>query len=256
MFLHRSYFDASYNGQPSGGSYAVAGWLATGERWNSFASQWQAVLNEFSVPYMHMKEFAHFRGPYQNGWKNEEEKRREFIRKLNTVIAHHQTASFVCLIDRDKFEKANQEFELREYFGNEFALCGLSCVQQIYKWLKEQNKLPSADSIFEDGDERGKLTDLLKMRGYPEPAYRPKFDKTTPAGIIPGMLPLQAADMLAYEARLNFDKYGDAEAAMKQYRKSFLALADSSDGQGEWIEWKEEDIRENCQQLGLKKRAK
>jgi hypothetical protein len=61
-------------------------------------------------------------------------------------------------------------------------------------------------SIFDDGDERGELTKLMKIRGYPEPVYQPKIDKVTPVGIIPGRFPLQAADMLVYEARLNYQQ--------------------------------------------------
>ena len=200
--------------------FAVAGWAATGEHWDAFVSDWQAILSRFAVPYMHMREFAHSRGPFEKGWKEDEPKRRAFIDELNTAISSHKTASFVCFIDRDEFEKANHEFKLGEDFGNESALCGLSCVQQVYKWLREQSMLPSADCVFEDGDERGRLTEIMKSRGYPDPVFGPKMEMQTPVGIIPGVLSLQAADMLAYEARLNYDRYGDAELALEDYKNA------------------------------------
>jgi hypothetical protein len=251
VFFSSAYFDASSNGQTSGGSFVVAGWLATGEQWDTFGVAWQKVLDKYGVPYMHMKEFAHSVGAFADGWKGDESKRRSFIQDLNSVIAFHRTASFVCAVNRPEFESLNDEFRLREYFGNEYAFCGMTCVQQVYKWLTERGLPASAECVFEDGDERGRLTELMKSRGYPEPVFRPKRDRITPVGIIPGRVPLQAADMLAYELHLNYDRYG--EDAPEVLRKSFLKLAESTDHRGFWAKLTADKLRENARDLDLER---
>lgn len=243
-----AYFDSSF--QPTGGSFVVAGWLATGEQWGAFNLAWQSTLDRFGVPYMHMREFAHWRGPFENGW-NDETKRRAFLNDLNRVIAAHRTSSFVCSILRADFETANKEFRLQEYFGNEYALCGLTCVQQVHRWLTERSLQAPAEYIFEDGDERGKLTALMESRGYPSPVYRPKKDRVTPIGTIRGLLPLQAADMLAYELRLNYDRYGEDD--LSSFRKSFVKLAESADHQGFWAKFSQDDLRENARMLKIER---
>src|ERR1700691_3026173 len=53
------YFDTS--GKASSASaieLVVSGFVSTRKKWNRFEEQWQAVLEEFEVPYFHMKEFG------------------------------------------------------------------------------------------------------------------------------------------------------------------------------------------------------
>jgi hypothetical protein len=56
--------------------------------------------------------------------------------------------------------------------------------------------------IFEDGDNgKGELQKILSEQGYPDPIFRPKRDRVhRKSGIITkAVIPLQAADLLAYE---------------------------------------------------------
>jgi hypothetical protein len=93
----------------------------------------------------------------------------------------------------------------------------------------------------------------MKSRGYTEPVYRPGRDQKTSACIILGQSPLQAADMLAYELRLNYDRHGDQheDDSALPYRKSFLALANSANHQGFWARVTREEMEAIGANLGL-----
>jgi hypothetical protein len=99
--------------------------------------------------------------------------------------------------------------------------------------------------IFEDGDERGRLTWLMEASGYPAPIFAPSRDKITQMGLIPGMIPLQAADFAAYELRKSWDDFGDMVEVWR-YRKSFQGIGKATKGEGYWGQIKLEDLRKVC----------
>jgi hypothetical protein len=127
------YSDCSRSGQ-NDGITVVSGWLSSGELWLGFESAWAMVLQRFEVPYFHMKEFAHSTGAFETGWKGENEKRQRFIEALLAVIDQYALASVASMIDRKTFDDVNQEFQVREYFGTEYALCARLCVAETARW--------------------------------------------------------------------------------------------------------------------------
>lgn len=250
----KAYFDGSHNGRSSGGSVAVSGWLSTGERWAGFDVEWQSILNKYEVPYFHMKEFAHSVGAYKHGWKSNEQKRRAYIEELILAISHHAIASFSCLVERSVFDEVDREYCVREHYGNEFALCGRVCVAKVRTWL-DWNGFgnEAAQYVFDDGDERGRLTWLMESDGYPSPIFAASRDRKTKDGsIVRGMLPLQAADLPAYEMRKGFDDFGDTELLeeVSRYRQSFRAVA-AALNQGEWGRCTADDLRGFCIQRSV-----
>ncbi|WP_041839559.1 MULTISPECIES: DUF3800 domain-containing protein [Acidobacterium] len=251
-----AYFDCSHNGKGSGGSVAVSGWLSSGERWEQFDYEWDQILEEFQVPYFHMKEFAHSVGAYSQGWKGENGKRAEFIQRLVAAISRNAMAGFACLVERNVFDRVNEEFQVREYYGNEYALCGRICVSQVRHWLDERGDKNGVHHIFEDGDERGRLSWLLESDGYAAPVFFPGKDRIAKDGsLIRGLLPLQAADLAAYEMRKAFDDFGDAQVLeeVARYRKSFRAVAGALD-QGQWGRCSAEDLRHFCNVRAVERR--
>lgn len=239
------YFDASHSGQ-NDGVMVVSGWLSSVERWLQFETDWRLVLAKFDVPYFHMKEFAHSVEAFAVGWKGQDAKRELFIRALLAVIKDHVMASFSCLIENCIFEQVNHEYQVREYFGNEYALCGRVCIAEVGKWMRPRGYEQAAEFVFEDGDPRGRLTWLMESQGYPAPLYRPSRDRIAKDGtIIRGLLPLQAADFAAYELRKGWDDFGDTDEVWC-YRKSFIGIGQVASGQGSWSKLSADDLRETC----------
>lgn len=248
------YFDCSRSGQ-GGGIVVVSGWLSTVERWERFTVDWKLVLAKFNLPYFHMKEFAHSRGAFDSGWKGENSKRELFIRSLLGVIQDHVKASFSCMVEGQVFDGVDKEYEVRENFGNEFALCGRTCVADVNKWARANGYGLPVEYVFEDGDNRGKLTQLIESTGYPSSIFRPSRDRVaTDGAVIRGVVPLQAADFAAYEIRKAWDDFGDTEEVWK-YRKSFLGIGQIAGGRGTSGQYTANDLREVCKTAGIARRT-
>lgn len=250
------YSDCSRSGQNDGVT-VVSGWLSSGELWLGFESDWATVLRRFDVPYFHMKEYAHSTGAFETGWRGENEKRQRFIEALLAVIDRYALASFASMIERKTFDEVNREFQVREYFGTEFAICARLCIAEANRWMREHAYEPPPEYVFEDGDPRGRLTWLLESIGYPPPSYKPSRDRLAKDGtMIRGLLPLQAADFAAYELRKNWDDVGDITdpAELERYRKSFRGIGRVSKGEGFWGCCTADDLRQMCGDIGVTRR--
>ena len=112
----KGYFDESGkedDPQFSDSAISVAGYVTTVDSWRDIEARWKAVLDrpEFSVPYLHMKEFAHFKpgSPFES-WKGDEPRRAEFISALARVIRQSDlvgAGSIVRVPDLAKFNNDN-----------------------------------------------------------------------------------------------------------------------------------------------------
>jgi len=244
LVMLRPYFDCSRSGQGDG-VVVVSGWLSSVDRWLRFETDWKLTLAKFDVPYFHMREFAHSAGAYSSGWKGENNKRELFVRALLEIISDYGLASFSCLIETSVFDKIDKEYEVREFFGNEYALCGRTCVAEVTRWSQANGYGVPDEFVFEDGDERGRLTWLMEASGYPAPIFKPSRDRITQVCTVRGQLPLQAADFAAYELRKSWDDFGDT-AEVWRYRKSFQGIGKATKGQGYWGQIKPEDLRRVC----------
>lgn len=68
------------------------------------------------------------------------------------------------MVETSVFNEVNKEHQVRETFGNEFALCARTCVADVNKWLRANGYELPVEYVFEDGDERGKLTHLSRAQ--------------------------------------------------------------------------------------------
>jgi hypothetical protein len=61
----KGYFDNSGDAEdPQHTVMTVGGFIATQSQWADFEIRWNANLHKYSLPYLHMKEFAHFIKPF------------------------------------------------------------------------------------------------------------------------------------------------------------------------------------------------
>jgi hypothetical protein len=78
------YFDASGSEDDLPAS-VVAGFIQSVNAWAQFTDQWQEMLDDFRVPYLHMKEFNHSVKAFAD-WKGDGKKRAAFIESYR----HHR----------------------------------------------------------------------------------------------------------------------------------------------------------------------
>jgi hypothetical protein len=227
----------------------VAGYASTVGAWESFDWNWKLVLAKYSLPYFHMKEFAHFKGPFK-GWEQKEGTRRNLLADLAGVIHSHVLFGVACGVRYDVFQKVNLDYVLSEVFGCEYAMCGRDCVAQASKKLVALGyEGQPIRFVFEDGDEgKGHLMHVLERDKKLLPIFEPSLPGKREGH--PGLTPLQAADFAAYEL-LKAIKQGKKQSPFSEFRKSLQILVNDNNW---WGEYKERDLLHMCEAGGIAKR--
>jgi hypothetical protein len=220
----------------------VAGLISTTARWKIFETDWRIALASFGVPYFHMKEFAHSRGPFSD-WKGQSQRTR-FLRTLIDIIASNVECGVGMLLPTHIFRSVDKIFCLSEELRNPFSACAVMCIvhgQRVMKTTEMQY-------FFECGDVgRGDLEQILLKHGHPIPLFQPSRDR----GQIRGVVPLQAADFLAYELLKSY-KIGESEPEWK-HRES--AKEFHKRVRGDYKKYSEVDLIQFCMKLSIPQRA-
>ena len=189
-----AYFDESGTGTQSP-MMAVAGFVARSSVWTDvFEPAWRAILDREGVSYFHMTDFENYRGEY-TGWERDRHER--FIKDLITVIRTAQPYGVGMTLDLVAFRELESELRAVDV-RKPYHLCAQWCVALL---LIVPEELKPVAWMFEEGAEgTGDLKAGLEQLSarLPEP-----FPRISPLafGKKQEHLPLQAADLLAYEIR-------------------------------------------------------
>lgn len=233
------YGDAS--GKEKDSILAVGGVVGRIDEWLAFEPEWNAVLNEFEVPYFHMREFAHSVEAYKTGWKEKEDKRRAFIDALVKVLLRHAGYWMGACVVRSDYLKVDTDYRLHESY-HPYTLCARYCVDQATAWRDIHWPTVPIKYVFESGDPHpGQLRDAVVRAYGVEPIFRKRDN-----------VPLQAADFAAYEVlkmyrRLTVETDRLYETARKSFRRWWEIP-------GKWGQMEEKDLRVLCRVANIQRR--
>ena len=200
------YFDASGSAEdPSTGILTLAGYVATVEQWAKFERAWESVLSEEGVPDFHMAHFAHSKGAFSEGWKNNEKRRRSFLEKLVTVIEASIEKGFTTSMRLTDFAVVNSEYQLQEQISGPYGLCASMIAAKVRGWIGEKHGDEPTAYFFEYGDAHQQDVKRVMARdtvGFGQPPEFPrKRWQERPDGTTYYLRPFEAADFAAYEIR-------------------------------------------------------
>lgn len=182
----------------------IAGLIATVASWETFERKWKATLEVFKLPYFHMKEFAHSEQTFRD-WKGKEAKRRKLFGKLMMHMETAYSMPFGAIIPMEDFRSFTKEQQ--GYFHDPYFLCFQSLVAACSSIL-EFRKVPDEEKIgliFSDQVEfRRRALQIYKnvehadfyVRRSTPPIFRDMRE----------VVPLQAADIIAYEMHKEFER--------------------------------------------------
>ncbi|MGD0548630.1 MAG: hypothetical protein ABR991_12480 [Terracidiphilus sp.] len=208
----------------------VCGYVASIAQWERFEIDWKILLAKYDVPYFHMKECAQFKGPFAK-WKSNQSDRSYFLRDAAQIIRMNTQHGFISLLSHDIFEEADRLYHFRKVFKTAYSLAGRCCIESAYEWRKNTTEgALDIEFVFEDGcSDKGSLINAMSsyLPRRNVPSFRPSRDsepsKECPEGRI-GIIPLQAADFLAYENRKALVDLNLLKSGQRKFRKSILAL--------------------------------
>jgi len=246
MAMFVAYFDES--GSPDDTcALVVAGLVASTEQWIHFERNWNDVLAEFGVAALHMKHYAHSIGEFK-GWKGDK-KRDRFMEKLLSIMkvrVQHTVATAVLM---DDYRKLNEKYQLTECF-KPYTIVATTCIAKVKKWAA-QSKVDETlvDYVFEMGaKDRGDMIDFARVQKMPNISFFPK-EKA---------VPLQAADLLAYE-HLNANRtllQGKIKR-LADLRYPFRTLNELPNNNGkDWGVFGEDNLEQFCINASIPKRKR
>lgn len=249
MAALKGYFDDSGNPADRNHSFfAIAGYVAEAPAWRKFETEWLTVLQDFSVPYLHMKELHFGKGAFAEWDKTVpaiRERITEFLVGLIQVISNVGLRGFGAVISLKDLKRFNAEKELQinpkalAIYGSAIELRRIYPSEDIEILVDRMTGAHEAIGIAE----RYGKTDRYypAMRNFP--AFMPLAKNgNTGSRNTPG---LQAADFLAWEIRKNWE-----------LKKTWLEEFDPQPGDRKWgnslLQWFLVDRIQHIKRHGLK----
>jgi hypothetical protein len=199
MAALKGYADDS---QRTGRIWTIAGYIGDDRKWDEFENQWMIVLAKHDVPYFHKKEFGQPNGVYAKWYPMEDhyEEIAAFYRDLTQIIIDCWLSPFFSTVRIDDLERFNAETgqKLEPY-----PLAAYGCMLGI---AKEYDHI---SEVFFDRVEKV-ISKLGKAEAYAESdrLYWKSLERVGLIGLQKAvtfreLLPLQAADLLAWEIQRN-----------------------------------------------------
>ncbi|MBI3934370.1 MAG: hypothetical protein HY316_06730 [Acidobacteria bacterium] len=197
LAMFTAYFDAS--GTEKSLVLAVGGFLATAEMWGEFEQQWLARLREDNLEYFHTTEFNSSQGQFKIGWRGNEKRRSDLIADLVKIIRDNVNGKYGSVVIADSL-KALSKAQREQLHICSYSLAGRHAAGLVRRWASSWSG-PDPEIVFEEGT-RGR--DLLEKRlardGFTTYHFRPKKNRFDKSGrLVKAAIPLQAADLMAYE---------------------------------------------------------
>ncbi len=221
-----AYFDESGT-HASAPVVAVAGFISTVERWRNLEREWSTVLRMYKLEYFHMTDFENRWGPYRDWDKG---KRETIIKRLLGIIKQYALSGFSAAVVRGDYERLREEHPGR--WVTPYGVCAAWCLRDVADWLESSNRDEYAGYVFERGfrgaghmaEAFGRASDEVRR------AYR--FDALSFADKR-AVIPLQAADILAYEVCKQVLRRTGADG--RPTRKSAVRLGSSIPLRGKYF---------------------
>jgi hypothetical protein len=165
--------------------------VATTQAWTRLERQWRAILRDFDVSVLHMRNFAHFRGEF-SGW--DDVRRRSMLGQLlpamNQAVSAYIGESLILPSDW-----RNQPRARRDMLGDPYHGCLIYCFQ-ILSSLEHSAADKVNVVVAEHPEFSARAAEIFRQA------------KQLPTGVrlgtltlaSPGEMPaLQVADLVAYE---------------------------------------------------------
>ena len=207
---------------------SVAGYITTAINWQKFEKRWKKTLEKHKVRFLHMKDFAPFNPPFDifkdKLTGKEKPERKLFLQTLIKVMKKSELQGIVSIVKLDDLRRFNQE---RNVNVDALALNLFTCMiftGQLFPKTDENkiiemviDKLEKASLVIDKAKEYAK-TDLL----FADDCRHIDLHPLHPDLKYEDVIPMQAADFLAWEARDDIDtksgwwaKYKDVEDIKK-----------------------------------------
>ena len=203
-----AHFDDS--GQGHGPIFVMAGFVSTVEKWRVFVEQWDAALKLHpSIDYFKMREEANLQGQFERFDPAERDKR---LRLFNQIIADNATFGIASITPTQDFYAVLKNKYSKSLDNPKYP----AAVDNIIDTLVYMRKLVLAGKVTHVFDEMDKATfreilniwSVFKRQNVGRQLAR-RMGQSPKMGNDKDVLPLQAADLLAWLIRRRYEEDHD-----------------------------------------------
>jgi hypothetical protein len=209
----RAYLDESgHSADPKLHYAGMAGFVAPADAWEEFEALWEAILRRLDVKEgLHMKNFAHSNGEFK-GWSKD--KREDLLGSLIGVITTIRPVPTGSVVSVEDFNSLTED--QRGCFKDPYYMAFQQCtrgaclqavghepekVAMVYAYQKEfGTTAPQGVFSVDQAGNAEKLWHVMKNETI-YGRWMGAYSSSTPKELIP----LQAADLLAYELTKEFE---------------------------------------------------
>jgi Protein of unknown function (DUF3800) len=225
----RGYFDNSGDeNDPQHNVLTLGGYLANEDQWEYFEHLWKLHLEAFDLPYLHMKHFAHNLPPYER-FKDNEEERRRFILGCAGVIGTINPKGICHSIRIPDVKRFNAEYGRKV---DAFSFCLYTAFIDLHFAYGANNPVQLfIDKIEKPHNKIYKAEEYSRTDSYyDDPASTIDTVPLKEPDSFKNILPMQAADFLAWEARKSTENIDE----WYRTRKSLVPASEWLDDLARW----------------------
>ncbi len=249
MYSYTAYMDESGTHDGSE-SVVVAGFISLPPMWVEFSAKWQLALNDFGLDYFHMADFANHVGPYAS-W-NEEERRLRLARLL-TIVSENTLGSVATCVPLKPFQDIFSP-RAKSICGDAYGLATVACFMYLAEHLRDQSLDGWVNYVLESGSRgAGQIANVFNANER-DPSQKAdlrlsslRFENKRQ------FLPLQGADILAYELYKNWPRERAAREQIEhQKRIPRFPLVELAKAPHSWGRLDEQELRKFNRLLSLR----
>jgi len=201
MSLLTVYCDES--GTDKGNRVAVvAGYVGQVSEWRQFEKEWSPILRKspYHVKLMHRADLETWHGEFtaERGWNPH--RRNAFLSELHPILKRRTKVAIGTAVIKEDWESVMPDW-LKRFFGGVYGWCAHNCVVGSREWCERPNRQYKhpINWVFEKGaDGQGQVATMFTELER-EPVLSQQFRIGSWGFACKSVVPLQAADVLAYE---------------------------------------------------------
>jgi hypothetical protein len=210
MLMLKAYLDdAGKSNDPQEQICCIAGCLSPLKAWEELEQEWQQVLARFDAPYLHMKEYAQFKGPFAK-WRDDHSTRKAFLSSLIDIMDKHVLSVIGTTVPIEAYSRLTER--QKKGVPDPYFMCLQQTLHAAGSSAFAENMAPRSlqvpdprrvekvQIIFSRQDEFKSKADALYEAMQESATIGPMLGDFNWASFR-DIIPLQAADLVAYEMK-------------------------------------------------------
>jgi Protein of unknown function (DUF3800) len=197
ILVLKAFFDES--GHSASSSFVcMGGCIASLEAWSAFEKEWEYVLRKYEITCFHMNHFESNRREFKK-WENEPAKHKGCLADLINIMNDHIDL-YIGISANVEDHKLSPPPKNDPYFN-----CLTTCIDHIASYVSDLPGDQRIEVVFADNPEFGARVRRLYPKVRDASGMYGKLATDT-YGFPRDILPLQAADIVAYETNKEWQR--------------------------------------------------